>query len=79
MKGGTVSELTEPRNLAAMSEVDVSQMPTYDHHHHHHRENQQYRRAFSPTVEVMRPEIVVKKPEVFSPTVELVNDVSVPN
>ena len=78
MKGGTVSELTDPRNLAALSEVDVSQMPTYDHHHHH-RDNKQYRRAFSPTVEVMRPEIIVKKPEVFSPTVELVNDVSVTN
>ena len=78
MKGGTVSELTDPRNLAALSEVDVSQMPTYDHHHHH-RDNKQYRRAFSPTVEVMRPEIIVKKPEVFSPTVELVNYVSVTN
>ena len=78
MKGGTVSELTDPRNFADLSEVDVSQMPTYDHHHHH-RDNKQYRRAFSPTVEVMRPEIIVKKPEVFSPTVELVNDVSVTN
>ena len=91
VKGGTISELTnvEPksRNLATMAheEVDVSQIPTYESHYRTNNQELVRKRAFSPTVEVMRPEIVVKKPhhfeaqQLFSPTVELVNEVNVSN